>query len=136
MISSSQVFNHPTALTLSGISVLVLLDFSVAFDTVDHNILLDPLENLEGLPGTALSWFESNLKDRDFFVSIANYMPERKTTTCGVPQGSFLGLLLFNIYMLPLFHIMESNKKHYQNYAGDTQIGITISPGNSYTNVK
>ena len=66
-----KVFNDIHSNTDSGkISVLVLLDLSAAFDTVDHNILLDRLENWVGLSGTTLKWFKSYLNERDYFVSI------------------------------------------------------------------
>uniref|UniRef100_A0A3Q2P679 Reverse transcriptase domain-containing protein n=1 Tax=Fundulus heteroclitus TaxID=8078 RepID=A0A3Q2P679_FUNHE len=74
-------------------TVLVLLDLSAAFDTVDHSILLKRLENWVGLSGTALHWFKSYLKDRDFFVSVGNFTSEMTKITCGVPQGSILGPL-------------------------------------------
>ncbi len=52
------------------ISVLVLLDLSVAFDTVDHNILLQRLKNWVGLSGMVHKWFRSYLEEKGYYVSI------------------------------------------------------------------
>ena len=87
------------------ISILVLLDLSAAFDTIDHQILIGRLSSWIGLSGSALDWFRSYLKNRDYFVNINNFQSERITLSSGVPQGSILGPLLFNLHMLPLCQI-------------------------------
>lgn len=77
-----------------NISVMVLLDLSAAFDTVNHSILLDRLEKWVGLSDTVLHWFSSYLQDRDYFVSIGNFVSQKVYMMCGVPQGSILGPLI------------------------------------------
>ena len=88
---------------------------------------MDRLENWVGLSGTVLEWFRSYLQDRNYFVSIGNYTSDQTNLTCGVPQGSILGPVLFNLYMLPLGLIMQKNKIAYHNYADDTQLYIALS---------
>lgn len=70
------------------VSVLVLLDLSAAFDTIDHHILLERLENLLGISGTALNWFRSYLTDRYQFVQVNDNQSARTRVCFGVPQGS------------------------------------------------
>ncbi len=83
-------------------SILVLLDLSAAFDTVNHCILTDGLRDWVGMSGTALVWFFSYLSGRSFSVSVGTYMSESAALCCGVPQGLVLGPSLFVLYMLPL----------------------------------
>ena len=69
-----------------------MMDFSKAFDTVDHDILLQKLE-FYGIRGSALLWFQSYLKNRKQFVSYNGATSSMKLVKCGVPQGSILGPL-------------------------------------------
>merc|ERR1712240_505693 len=75
---------------------MVLIDLQKAFDTVDHEILL---EKLDALGFNHNKWFESYLKGRKQMVVVNNVSSEIGTVTCGVPQGSILGPLLFLCYV-------------------------------------
>ena len=80
-------------------TLLVLLDLSAAFDTVDHKILLHRLQSSFGITGTALKWFKFYLSDRSQRVFLDGCLSESSKLPHGVPQGSCLGALLFTIYI-------------------------------------
>ena len=76
----------------------ISLDFSKAFDTVNHNILLEKLKAY-GIQSENLKWFRSYLSNRKQFILYDDFKTEMKIVKCGVPQGSILGPLLFLIFV-------------------------------------
>ncbi len=106
--------------------LLVLLDLSAAFDTVDHAALLDRLTTRIGLEGTAREWVESYLSGRSQCVSIAGVKSPPQLLARGVPQGSVLGPIFFTIYTLPLGDIIRKYGMKFHLYADDTQLYMTF----------
>ena len=90
-------------------TLLVLLDLSVAFDTVDHGILLRRLNTSFGIRGRALKWFSSYLLGRSQRILFDGVKSGSFDLRFGVPQGSCLGPLLFVVYASELFEIIQAH---------------------------
>jgi hypothetical protein len=107
------------ALEKGHLMVGIFLDFSKAFDTVNHNILLEKL-NRYGVRGVSNDWVRSYLDKRSQFCTYDGTKSETKFISCGVPQGSILGPLLFLIYINDLHH--ATDKLDIILYADDSNL--------------
>ena len=116
-----------TVIDTDGGAILVLTDLSAAFDTIDHEILIQRLYDL-GIRGAALNWFKSYLYERTQSVTIKGVRSEKRELVYGVPQGSVLGPILFTIYTIPLGKIAKKYNLLYHIYADDTQLYISFRP--------
>ena len=110
------------------VTVVVILDLSAAFDTVDHDLLLEVLENRFGIAGTARKWYTSYLKPRSFKVSIRGLTSQPRQLEYSVPQGSIQGTFLFIAYASTLDLVVQPNGLELNGFADDLSIRTTFRP--------
>ena len=102
------------------INILLLLDLSAVFDTVDHSILLSRMNSYFGIGAVALDWFQSYLSGRTYCVRIDNVTSDISQLQYGHPQGSVLGPILFSMYTSPAADIIREHGLKYHCYADNT----------------
>ena len=107
------------ALDNSNFACGIFVDFQKAFDTVDHNILLNKLDHY-GVRGIANNWFRSYLSNRKQYVSVNGFHSNTEIMKFGVPQGSVLGPLLFLVYINDLRNAIHNSIVHH--FADDTNL--------------
>jgi len=105
---------------------VIYIDFSKAFDKVNHTLLLTKLK-LRNIPEPLTVWIASFLSDRRQRVVLGKAYSEWLPVTSGVPQGSVLGPLLFNIYVDDIDAVLQSGVK-VKKFADDTKIYVTYKP--------
>ena len=111
-----------------NIVIVVLLDLSAAFDTIDHTILLQKLLDDYNITDEANKWFKSYLSGRSFSVKVNNVSSTFLSLLFGVPQGSLLGPILFILYIKHLQMIAAKYGLNVKLYADDSQLYISFHP--------
>ena len=108
------------------IALLIMLDLSAAFDTIDFDLLFDDLKKA-GVTDDALNLLKSYITERFQKVAMNGDVSSSQELKYGVPQGSVLGPILFSLYASKLAEIMEAHGVKFHLYADDTQIYMPIT---------
>ena len=122
MLLINAVSNLQESIDEGNSALGIFVDFSKAFDTVNHTILLHKLENY-GIRGTVHKLLSSYLSDRYQYVTYGGLNSTLLKVTCGVPQGSVLGPLLFIIFVNDISNV--NNKVKYVLFADDLNMFLT-----------
>ena len=118
-----------TALSVNKACLLVLLDLSAAFDTIDQDRLMCVLKRQFGVVGKAKAWFASYHSHRSQHISIGAFTSDEFPLRFGVPQGFVLGPILFNVYTAPLEAVMKYttiNMQMTSSYTSSTIQTLTV----------
>ncbi len=110
------------------VTLLVLIDLSAAFDTIDHTILFDTLERKFGISGIALEWHKSYLHGHQQCVNINGTRSCPLNLKYGVPQGSCLGPVLFSQYASTIFDVIKKHLEGAHAYADDHHVYLAFNP--------
>ena len=102
-------------------TLLLLLDPSAAFDTVEHPILLNQLSQM-GITGVAHTWLRDYISNRTQAISTGSCRSEEYHLTAGVLQGSVLGPIIFLCYVKPLADVIAQHMSTNHGYADDDQL--------------
>jgi fibrillarin-like rRNA methylase len=117
-------------------AVLIALDLSAAFDTVNHAVLIKRMEETFGVKGTVQAWIQSYLSFRTQYVKIGSERSNISPLTVGVPQGSVLGPFLFSVYVSPIAELISSYGIKFHQYADDTQLYTAVKSGSDASSIR
>ena len=112
-----------------NVNAVVFPDLKKAFDTVDHNILISKL-SAYGIRGTSIKWFKSYLSERNQKCFLNGSLSSNRVLSCGIPQGTILGPLLFLLYINDLPNCLMHSQPRM--YADDTHLTLA---GNSVDSI-
>ncbi|KAJ8018487.1 RNA-directed DNA polymerase from mobile element jockey [Holothuria leucospilota] len=128
----SDILNN---MDVGKVTVLLMLDLSAAFDTVNYHLLFDNLVNRVNIKGLVLKWFQEYLCNRRQKVLIDGMLSKDFFLKQGVPQGSCTGPMLFITYLSQFYNVMSKHLPCCQGYADDSQFYLAFNPNDDSSKV-